>query len=140
MKDVVLPAPDGAVRVLYSRERGEITLSFHSSAPQETLSAVDGIRFKVDFLASKEPTAAAWLVGTAVLAALEATMLASLQKKGAGEFSIPGLVRVAAIQVPAKKARKGINPFTKEEQIFKAKPATVKLRATFFKKLKDAAL
>lgn len=76
----------------------------------------------------------------AVLAALEATMLASLQKKGAGEFSIPGLVRVAAIQVPAKKARKGINPFTKEEQVFKAKPATVKLRATFFKKLKDAAL
>lgn len=76
----------------------------------------------------------------AVLAALEATMLASLQKKGAGEFAIPGLVRVAAIQVPAKKARKGINPFTKEEQVFKAKPATVKLKATFFKKLKDAAL
>lgn len=76
----------------------------------------------------------------AVMAALEATMLASLQKKGAGEFAIPGLVRVAAIQVPAKKARKGINPFTKEEQVFKAKPATVKLKATFFKKLKDAAL
>ena len=76
----------------------------------------------------------------AVLAALEATMLASLQKKGAGEFAIPGLIRVAAIQVPAKKARKGINPFTKEEQVFKAKPATVKLKATFFKKLKDAAL
>lgn len=76
----------------------------------------------------------------AVLAALEATMLASLNKKGAGEFAIPGLVRVAAIQVPAKKARKGINPFTKQEQVFKAKPATVKLRATFFKKLKDAAV
>ena len=76
----------------------------------------------------------------AVMAALEATMLASLQKKGAGEFAIPGLVRVAALQVPAKKARKGINPFTKEEQVFKAKPATVKLKATFFKKLKDAAL
>ncbi|MDR7379259.1 nucleoid DNA-binding protein [Rhodoferax ferrireducens] len=76
----------------------------------------------------------------AVLAALESTMLASLHKKGAGEFAIPGLVRVAAIQVPAKKARKGINPFTKEEQVFKAKPATVKLRATFFKKLKDAAI
>jgi nucleoid DNA-binding protein len=76
----------------------------------------------------------------AVLAALEATMLASLHKKGVGEFAIPGLVRVAAIQVPAKKARKGINPFTKEEQVFKAKPATVKFRATFFKKLKDAAI
>ena len=75
----------------------------------------------------------------AVMAALESTMLASVVKKGAGEFTLPGLVRVSVLNVPAKKARKGINPFTKEEQVFKAKPATVKLNARFFKKLKDAA-
>jgi len=57
-----------------------------------------------------------------------------------GEFTLPGIVRVAVQQVPAKKARKGIDPFTKEERVFKAKPASVKLKARFFKKLKDAAL
>jgi hypothetical protein len=75
-----------------------------------------------------------------VMTALESTMLASVHKKGAGEFTLPGIVRVAVQQVPAKKARKGIDPFTKEERVFKAKPASVKLKARFFKKLKDAAL
>lgn len=75
----------------------------------------------------------------AVMAALENTMLASVHKKGAGEFSLPGLVRVSVTNVPAKKARKGIDPFTKVERVFKAKPASVKLKARFFKKLKDAA-
>ncbi len=76
----------------------------------------------------------------AVLAALEGTMVASINKKGAGAFVLPGLLKVTAVNVPAKKARKGINPFTKEETIFKAKPATVKLKVRPLKKLKDAAL
>jgi hypothetical protein len=76
----------------------------------------------------------------AVMAALENTMLASVHKKGAGAFTLPGIVRVAVQQVPAKKARKGLDPFTKEERVFKAKPASVKLKARFFKKLKDAAV
>ena len=76
----------------------------------------------------------------AVVAALEATLLASLAKKGAGEFTLPGLVRIAAQQVPAKKQRKGIDPFTKQERVFAAKPASVKLKARFFKKVKDAAI
>lgn len=76
----------------------------------------------------------------AVMAALEATVLASVNKKGAGAFVLPGLLKVTAVSVPAKKARKGINPFTKEETVFKAKPATVKLKVRPLKKLKDAAL
>lgn len=76
----------------------------------------------------------------AVLGALEATLLASINKKGAGEFSWPGVVKVTALQVPAKKARKGIDPFTKVERTFAAKPASVKVKARFFKKVKDAAL
>lgn len=76
----------------------------------------------------------------AVLGALEATLLASINKKGAGEFSWPGVVKVTAQQVPAKKARKGIDPFTKVERMFAAKPASVKVKARFFKKVKDAAL
>lgn len=76
----------------------------------------------------------------AVMAALEGTMVASINKKGSGAFVLPGLLKVTAVAVPAKKARKGINPFTKEETVFKAKPATVKLKVRPLKKLKDAAL
>lgn len=54
-------------------------------------------------------------------------------------FTIPGLAKITVQHKPATKARKGINPFTKEEQTFKAKPArnVVKLRAV--KALKDLA-
>lgn len=76
----------------------------------------------------------------AVLGSLEATILASIHKKGAGEFTWPGMIKVSAQQIPAKKARKGIDPFTKVERMFAAKPASVKVKARFFKKVKDAAL
>jgi len=75
----------------------------------------------------------------AVFAALDATVLQSLNKKGLGEFTLPGLLKVTAVKVAAKKARKGINPFTKEPTVFKAKPATVKVKVRALKKLKDAA-
>lgn len=75
-----------------------------------------------------------------VLGSLEATIHASLSKKGAGAFTWPGVLKITALQVPAKKARKGIDPFTKVERMFAAKPASVKVKARFFKKVKDAAL
>jgi nucleoid DNA-binding protein len=76
----------------------------------------------------------------AVLAALEATMVASLSKKGLGGFTLPGLLKISAIAIPAKKKRRGIDPFTKVEREFAAKPATVRVKVRTLKKLKDAAL
>ena len=76
----------------------------------------------------------------AVVAALEATMLASIHKKGLGSFTLPGLLKVNVINVPAKKKRTGLDPFTKVERVFAAKPATVKIKTRALKKLKDAAL
>ena len=76
----------------------------------------------------------------AVLAALEGAVAASVSKKGAGSFTLPGLLKVSTVHVPAKPKRKGINPFTKEEQVFAAKPATTKIKVRPLKKLKDAAL
>jgi hypothetical protein len=76
----------------------------------------------------------------AVVAALEATMLASVHKKGLGAFVLPGLLKVNVINVPAKKKRTGIDPFTKVERVFAAKPASVKIKTRALKKLKDAAL
>jgi nucleoid DNA-binding protein len=76
----------------------------------------------------------------AILAALEGAVAGSVHKKGAGSFTLPGLLKITAINVPAKPKRKGINPFTKEEQWFAAKPATVKVKIRPLKKLKDAAV
>ena len=74
-----------------------------------------------------------------VLGALEGAVAASLSKKGAGSFTLPGLLKITAVSVPAKPKRKGINPFTKEEQWFAAKPASTKVKVRPLKKLKDAA-
>jgi nucleoid DNA-binding protein len=76
----------------------------------------------------------------AVLAALEETTLSAVSKKGAGEFTLPGLMKVVAQKVPAKPKRFGKNPFTGQEQWFAAKPATVKVKIRALKKLKDAVL
>ena len=75
----------------------------------------------------------------AVLAALEATILGSVHKKGAGEFALLGLLKIGVQQVPAKKKRFGKDPFTKEDRWFDAKPASVRIKARALKKLKDAA-
>ena len=76
----------------------------------------------------------------AVLAALESAIHASIGKRGAGTFVLPGLLKIQVVAVPAKPKRKGVNPFTGEETIFKAKPATVKVKVRPMKKLKDAAV
>lgn len=60
-------------------------------------------------------------------------------KKGPGVFAVPGLMKITVIQKPATKARKGINPFTKEEQMFKAKPARKVIKVRPLKALKDFA-
>ncbi len=75
----------------------------------------------------------------AVMASLENAVHGSVSKKGVGSFTLPGLLKITAVNVPAKPKRKGINPFTKEEQWFAAKPASVKVKVRPLKKLKDAA-
>ncbi|MBN3761018.1 HU family DNA-binding protein [Burkholderia sp. Ac-20365] len=84
--------------------------------------------------ANVEPKAA-----KAVLAALEDTILGTVHKKGAGEFTLSGLLKITVQQVPAKKKRFGKDPFTGEERWFDAKPASVRIKARALKKLKDAA-
>jgi nucleoid DNA-binding protein len=76
----------------------------------------------------------------AVLAALESSILMSVNKKGLGEFTLPGLLKVVVQNVPAKKKRMGKDPFTGVERMFAAKPASVKIKTRALKKLKDAAL
>ncbi|MFL9864986.1 HU family DNA-binding protein [Paraburkholderia fungorum] len=84
--------------------------------------------------AAVEPKAA-----KAVLAALEDTILGAVHKKGAGEFTLSGLLKIVVQAVPAKKKRFGKDPFSGEERWFPAKPASVRIKARPLKKLKDAA-
>ncbi|MFW5875904.1 MAG: HU family DNA-binding protein [Myxococcota bacterium] len=60
-----------------------------------------------------------------------------LGRRGPGEFVIPDLLKLKVRTIPARKERKGIDPFTKQERVFPAKPAQKKVRATALKKLKD---
>ena len=60
-----------------------------------------------------------------------------LGKKGPGVFTIPGLFKVKRVTKPATKARMGTNPFTKEPQMFKAKPARNVVKALPLKGLKE---
>jgi len=60
-----------------------------------------------------------------------------LKKGSCGAFNVPGMMKVSVQRKPATKARKGVNPFTKEEMVFKAKPARNVVKVRPLKALKD---
>ncbi len=62
-----------------------------------------------------------------------------VKKRAVGEFVMPGLFKIQTVRKPATKARKGINPFTGEETVFKAKPARTVVKVRPLKKLKEMA-
>jgi nucleoid DNA-binding protein len=72
-----------------------------------------------------------------VLDGLSTLISQNVGKKGPGVFAVPGLMKITVQHKPATKARKGINPFTKQEQLFKAKPARNVVRIRPLKSLKD---
>lgn len=74
---------------------------------------------------------------TAVLGELTTLIEKHLKKGAVGQFVLPGLMKVEVKRKPATKARKGRNPFTGEETIFKAKPARNVVKIRPLKKLKD---
>merc|ERR1712232_188441 len=70
--------------------------------------------------------------------AMEAMVtLAATQLKKSGSFKIAGALNLKLKKKPARPARKGVNPFTKEPCVFKAKPASQTVRALPMKKLKE---
>jgi DNA-binding protein HU-beta len=57
-----------------------------------------------------------------------------------GVFVLPGFAKFVVVKKPARPAREGINPFTKEKQKFAAKPASKGVRARPVKAIKDAVV
>jgi nucleoid DNA-binding protein len=73
----------------------------------------------------------------AVFAALGELIGKELGKKGPGVFVVPGLLKLKVVRKPATKAKQGINPFTKEPMMIKAKPARNVVKALPMKALKS---
>ena len=71
----------------------------------------------------------------AVLEALTGQMKKSL--KGVGVFTLPGVCKMRVVKKPATKAREGVNPFTGEKMMIKAKPASKKVRIRALKNLNE---
>ena len=61
------------------------------------------------------------------------------KRGGAGQFTLPGLLKIKTVRKPATRARKGTNPFTGEEMTFKAKPARTVVKIQPLKGLKEMA-
>ena len=63
-----------------------------------------------------------------VMDEMHTLMERSIKKRSVGEFTVPGIMKITTVKKPARKARKGINPFTGEETTFKAKPASTAVK------------
>ncbi|UCC97342.1 MAG: HU family DNA-binding protein [Phycisphaerales bacterium] len=72
-----------------------------------------------------------------VFEAMAGQIKKSLGRSGPGAYTVPSLMKLVVVRKPATKARKGINPFTGEETMFKAKPARNIVKVRPLKNLKD---
>ncbi|NOX93154.1 MAG: hypothetical protein GXP18_12125 [Gammaproteobacteria bacterium] len=72
-----------------------------------------------------------------VFEALSDVINGHIKKNAVGTFTLPGLLKVKTVRKPATKKRKGVNPFTGEDTIFKAKPARTVVKVLPLKKMKD---
>ena len=73
----------------------------------------------------------------AVFESMTTLIKKDLGRRGPGTFTVPGLMKIVKVHKPRRAARKGINPFTGEEMMFKAKPASKVVKVTPLKGLKD---
>jgi nucleoid DNA-binding protein len=111
-----------------------------AAAPAKKVPLVKDKMTKTQILASlSESTGLSKKQVGDVIDGLETLIEGSIKKRAIGEFTLPGLMKITTVKKPAVKARKGINPFTGEETMFKAKPASVAVKVRPLKKLKEFA-
>jgi len=107
-------------------------------APAKRLTAVKSRYSKTQILGEiAEKTELSRKQVGAVIDELSDLLERHVKKGSCGEFVLPGLLKVTTVKKPARKARKGINPFTGEETMFKAKPAHNVIKVRALKKLKE---
>jgi len=110
------------------------------AAPVKKAPAITTKMTKSQILASvAESTGLSKKQVGAVMDEVHTLMERSIKKRGVGEFTVPGIMKITTVKKPARKARKGINPFTGEATVFKAKPASIAVKVRPLKKLKEFA-
>jgi len=76
---------------------------------------------------------------TAAMDAISTLIELHVKTRGPGKFTLPGLLKINVVKKAARPAREGINPFTGEKVMFKAKPAHKVVKIKALRKLKDMA-
>ena len=74
---------------------------------------------------------------SAVFENLNTLIKRDIRRTGPGMYTLPGLMKIKVVRKPATRSRKGVNPFTGEAMVFKAKPARNVVKVLPLKGLKD---
>lgn len=112
------------VKSIKSASLGQISKPFNKSELMSCLSSMTGQSRKQI---------------SDTISCLQDIACAHMKRQGPGEFTLPGLLKMKTKHKPATKARKGINPFTGEPTVFKARPARNMVKILALKKLKESA-
>ena len=111
-----------------------------SAAPAKRIKTIKEPMTKSQmFMAIAEETDLTKKQVAAVIDSLSDIVAGHIKKGGAGAVNVAGLMKIKTVVKPATKARKGINPFTGEEMMFKAKPKSKKVKILPLSKLKEMA-
>jgi len=86
-----------------------------------------------------EMTGLAKKQAASVIEALGTVIELHIKSRGPGKFVLPGLLKINVVKKPARPAREGVNPFTGEKMMFKAKPAHKVVKIRPLRKLKEMA-
>merc|ERR1739849_45808 len=110
--------------------------------PMKTMKAMKAMRAKSSAMTATGAYASVGestgLKDKQVKQCVEAYMaLAAAQLKTSGSFKLAGAINMKLKKKPARPAKKGVNPFTKEPCVFKAKPASNTVRALPMKRFKE---
>jgi nucleoid DNA-binding protein len=135
-----MAAKKKSVKRAVSKKKAAARSTAKTAAPVKRINAVKEPMNKTALYASiAESTAVSKRDVAKVFDALADVISGHIKKNAAGTFTLPGLFKVKTVRKPATKARKGINPFTGEETVFKAKPARTVVKVLPLKKVKDMA-
>lgn len=134
----VKAAPRKRVSRTAARAAPRKTTAKKAAAPKQVTTAIREPYTKAELLnALAENTGVAKRDVVAVFDELSATIERHVKKRGAGTFTLPGLVKIRTVRRPAAKARRGRNPFTGEEIMIAAKPARTVVKVSPLKGLKE---
>ena len=106
------------------KAKAKTTTAARATGPRKSVSPSSKVRTKGEILSAlADSTGLARKEIASVVEALAEVIAVDIGGRGPGIFALPGLLKIMKIHKPATKARKGVNPFTGEPTVFKAKPA-----------------